>query len=62
MPRKAAHAPLNIFMNGQSVGQLAKKADGAISFSYATQWLERSNAFPVSLSLPLRATRFTANA
>lgn len=59
MPRKAAHAPLNVFVNGQSVGQLAKKADGAISFSYATQWLERSNAFPVSLSLPLRVTRFT---
>ena len=59
MPRKAARAPLNVFLNGQLVGQLAKKADGAVSFSYTTQWLERSDAFPVSLSLPLRATRFT---
>lgn len=61
MPRKPTHAPLNIFLNGQSVGQLAKQADGAVSFVYASDWLNRSDAFPVSLSLPLRSTRFTGD-
>lgn len=61
MPRKPAHIPLDIFLNGQPVGQLARQADGAISFRYAATWLERGNAFPVSLSLPLRDSRFTGD-
>ena len=61
MPRKPAHVPLDIFLNGQPIGQLARQADGAISFRYARNWLERENVFPVSLSLPLRDSRFTGD-
>lgn len=59
MPRKAAHAPLNIFLNARLVGQLTKAPGGAIGFAYDRTWLERANAFAISLSLPLRETRYT---
>lgn len=59
MPRKPTHAPLNIFINARPVGQLAKASDGAISFAYDPGWLARDNAFAISLSLPLRAARYT---
>lgn len=59
MPRRPAHAPLNVFLNTRLVGQLAKASDGAISFAYDRTWLERTNAFAISLSLPLLEARYT---
>ena len=54
MPRKRRHTPLRVFINNRPVGLLAREAGGAIEFRYAESWLARENAFPVSLSLPLR--------
>lgn len=58
MPRRRAHAPLDIFINNRLVGHLAKQNDGAIRFGYDRRWLEWQNAFAVSLSLPLRPTQY----
>ncbi len=48
---------LQVAMNGEGVGTLYRDGDGAMSFQYATVWLQDPDARPISLSLPLRAQR-----
>tara|TARA_B100000678_G_C18211734_1_gene503653 strand:- start:419 stop:1720 length:1302 start_codon:yes stop_codon:yes gene_type:complete len=62
MARRRAHTPLNVFMNNRLVGQLARQKGGAISFQYDDTWLDWDARLPVSLSLPLRADKFTGAA
>jgi serine/threonine-protein kinase HipA len=47
-----------VYLNGRLVGRLRRESSGAIDFTYDPTWLEWSNAFPVSLSLPLREDRY----
>jgi serine/threonine-protein kinase HipA len=54
MGRTRTHPPLNVLINGRRVGRLEKDSGGAVSFQYDQDWLDWSNAFPVSLSLPLQ--------
>ena len=56
--RRKTRIPLDVFLNGRLVGELRREASGAIDFQYAPAWLEWENAFPVSLSLPLREDRY----
>lgn len=56
MGRRRAHAPLNVLINGRPAGRLEKEASGALTFRYDRDWLDWANAFPISLSLPLRTT------
>ena len=58
MPRRPAHAPLAVFLNGRLVGELRRSASGAVDFRYDPSWLSWEHAIPVSLSLPLREQRF----
>ncbi len=58
MARRAAHAPLNVFLNGRLVGVLRRETTGAVDFQYARDWLDFRGTFPVSLSLPLREDRY----
>src|SRR6516164_8014127 len=58
MPRRRTRIPLNVFLNGRLVGRLSRQSSGAIDFQYAADWLGWEQAFPVSLSLPLREDRF----
>lgn len=58
MPRKPARAPLNVFLNNRHVGRLSRQSSGAIDFAYDPDWLAWEHAIPVSLSLPLRETRY----
>jgi serine/threonine-protein kinase HipA len=58
MARKRSRAPLNVYLNGRSVGRLTKATSGAIDFRYVQSWLDWEHAFPVSLSLPLREDRY----
>ncbi|MFN6264588.1 MAG: type II toxin-antitoxin system HipA family toxin [Chromatiaceae bacterium] len=46
---------LMVAMNGEEIGTLYRDGDGAMSFQYATSWLQDVDARPISLSLPLRA-------
>ena len=59
MPRRKAHAPLDVLINGRLVGRLSKEASGSTSFAYDQSWLDWEHAFAVSLSLPLRETPWT---
>jgi serine/threonine-protein kinase HipA len=58
MPRKPARSPLNVFLNNRHVGRLTRQSSGAIDFAYDPEWLGWEHAIPVSLSLPLRETRY----
>ena len=58
MPRPRTRIPLNVFLNGRLVGQLRRQSSGAIDFQYDDDWLGWEQAFPVSLSMPLREDRF----
>jgi serine/threonine-protein kinase HipA len=51
-------ATLDVRMNGRLVGFLHKLPSGAMTFQYADEWLEISQARPISLSLPLRALAY----
>ena len=62
MARSRQHIPLRVFLRDAEVGLLMKNPSGAISFTYNPAWLEKENAVPVSLSLPLRDDAFTGAA
>lgn len=62
MPRRPAHAPLDVLINGRLTGTLTKRSNGAIVFKYAREWLDWEHVFPVSLSLPLRETVYSGAA
>ncbi|MDZ7628749.1 MAG: type II toxin-antitoxin system HipA family toxin [Parvularculaceae bacterium] len=62
MARKAAHAPLNVFLNRRRVGRLTREASGAVAFEYDDSWLAFDRAIPVSLSMPLREERYAGAA
>ena len=61
MARRRTHAPLNVFLNGHLVGQLRKENSGAVNFQYDDRWLSWEQAFPLSISLPLREDRYIGN-
>jgi serine/threonine-protein kinase HipA len=58
MARKRTHPPLNVYQNNRLVGRLLKEPSGAVSFTYDESWLNWPNAWPVSLSLPMRPTPY----
>jgi serine/threonine-protein kinase HipA len=62
MPRRRAHAPLNVLINNRLCGRLEKQAGGAISFQYDQGWLDWRSAFPISLSLPLQESPWRGEA
>ncbi len=49
---------LIVAMNGIRVGKLKKEPGGALAFAYYDDWIERSGARAISLSLPLQAGIF----
>lgn len=61
MARRRARAPLDAFLNGRLVGGLQRDASGAFHFQYAQEWLAWDATFPISLSLPLRETRYSGD-
>ena len=61
MAKRTRRIPLNIYLNARLVGQLNREASGAIDFQYDDRWLGWENAFPVSLSLPLREDHYVGN-
>jgi len=62
VPRKAKHAPLNVYLNNRLVGMLSKQPSGAIKFVYDENWLNWEHTFPISLSLPLREDAYRGEA
>ncbi len=58
MARPRLSATLDLFMNGETVGQLTSTATGQLQFSYADEWLQSDASRPLSLSLPLSSQLF----
>lgn len=58
MSRRSVRTPLNVFLNNRHVGRLTRQSSGAIDFAYDDSWLDWEHAIPVSLSLPLRKSRY----
>lgn len=52
---------LDVAMNGLEVGRLTRVARSGLRFQYATSWLEREAALPISLSLPLSAQPYSGD-
>lgn len=50
---------LDIYLEHALIGHLIQDDGGQIVFDYAPSWREKSAAFPISCSLPLRSERFT---
>jgi serine/threonine-protein kinase HipA len=62
MARTKTHTPLRVYQNNRPVGLLLKEPSGAISFTYDESWLTWPNAWPISLSLPMRPTPYRGEA
>ncbi len=56
--RKSKYIRLQVILNGDRIGLLARDAQGTLEFSYAEEWLASSGTIPVSLSMPLRETAY----
>ena len=50
---------LDVYLEQQLVGHLVQDDGGQMLFRYAPVWLESSESFPISRSLPLREEEFT---
>jgi len=48
-------ASVPIWFDALQVGQIDVAADGALSLRYAERWLQTAGAFPLSVTMPLRA-------
>ncbi|MFP1646601.1 type II toxin-antitoxin system HipA family toxin [Pontitalea aquivivens] len=48
-------ASVPVWFDGLAVGQVDVTADGSLSFRYADRWLKTAGAFPLSVTMPLRA-------
>ncbi|MEM8678631.1 MAG: type II toxin-antitoxin system HipA family toxin [Planctomycetota bacterium] len=49
---------LQVFFATREVGDLVADPDRKLSFQYAPDWLAAGDAFPISLSMPLRGDRY----
>ena len=48
-------ASVPIWFDDLAVGQVDVAADGSLSLRYAERWLQTAGAFPLSVTMPLRA-------
>ncbi len=53
---------LDVYLHGHLAGQLVLRDNGLSSFQYGDSWLARTDAVPLSLSLPLRPERYAHRA
>ncbi len=54
MPRPSRSRSLGVWMNGVAVGEWRIDAQGRHTFSYGQSWIDRPDARPLSLSMPLQ--------
>jgi serine/threonine-protein kinase HipA len=52
---------LDVYLDNELVGHLIQDDGGQMVFDYNESWLQKSNATPLSQSLPLRRERFKRN-
>lgn len=54
-------ASVPVWFDGLAVGQVNVAADGSLSLRYAERWLQTTGAFPLSVSMPLRADPYPSD-
>jgi len=54
-------ASVPIWFDGLAVGQVDVAADGSLSLRYAERWLQTAGAFPLSVTMPLRAEPYPSD-
>lgn len=54
-------ASVPVWFDGLAVGQVDVAADGSLSLRYAERWLQTTGAFPLSVSMPLRADPYPSD-
>ena len=54
-------ASVPIWFDDLAVGQVGVAADGALSLRYADRWLQTAGAFPLSVTMPLRADPYPSD-
>jgi serine/threonine-protein kinase HipA len=54
-------ASVPIWFDDLAVGQVGVAADGALSLRYADRWLQTAGAFPLSVTMPLRANPYPSD-
>jgi serine/threonine-protein kinase HipA len=52
---------LIVYLNGERVGALDENGSGLLEFCYDSEWADRSDAIPLSRSMPLQAKPFRGN-
>ena len=58
MGRKLKTQRLNLWMNGESVGQWLINPNGQHEFSYHQSWIDFAQTRPISISMPLRVEAY----
>ena len=51
-------ASVPIWFDALAVGDIDVAADGALSLRYDERWLQTAGAFPLSVTMPLRAESY----
>jgi serine/threonine-protein kinase HipA len=59
MGRRRSYTPLNVFIGARHVGVFTRESSGAHRFDYDEEWQSWEHHFPISLSLPVRADRYS---
>jgi serine/threonine-protein kinase HipA len=54
-------ASVPVWFDGLAVGHVDVTADGSLSFRYADRWLQTAGAFPLSVTMPLRAAPYPSD-
>lgn len=54
-------ASVPIWFDDLAVGQVDVAADGSLSLRYAERWLQTTGAFPLSVTMPLRADPYPSD-
>ena len=54
-------ASVPIWFDDLAVGQVDVAADGSLSLRYADRWLQTTGAFPLSVTMPLRADPYPSD-
>lgn len=54
-------ASVPVWFDGLAVGEVDVAADGSLSFRYADRWLQTAGAFPLSVTMPLRAKPYPSD-
>ena len=54
-------ASVAVWFDDLAVGQVDVAADGSLSLRYAVRWLRTAGAFPLSVTMPLRAEPYPSD-